>query len=40
MDGNEYNNNAINYNIDNEIVEFYDSRKDCRSVQHIIEVFR
>lgn len=40
MDGSEYYYNDINYEIDNKIAKFYGSRKDCRSVQHIIEVLR
>lgn len=40
MDGNEYDCNDINYDIDEDIEDFYGSREDCRSVQHIIEVFR
>lgn len=38
-DGIEHNSNNINYTVNSEISSYYETRKDCRSVQHIIEVF-
>lgn len=38
-DGIEHSSNNINYTIDSKISSYYDTRSDCRSVQHIIEVF-
>ncbi len=35
----EHNSNNINYRVNSEISSYYDTRNDCRSVQHIIEVF-
>ena len=38
-DGFPYNSNNIHYAINSELINRYETRNDCRSVQHIVEVY-